>query len=80
MGLSAMGRFARRLVGLFDLVRPHLAAFLRERHLLVWAAALAIGLCAAVGSVAFRLGINAVQLAWLGTMSERVASAARAAP
>jgi CIC family chloride channel protein len=70
-----------RPFGLFlDLVRPNLVLFLRERQLLVWAAALAVGLCAALGSIAFRFAINAVQLPWLGTMSERVAMAARAAP
>lgn len=74
-----MRRFAQRLLSLLsDLVRPNLLAFLNERQPLVWVAALAVGLLAAWASVAFRLGINAVQIPWLGTMSERVASSARA--
>jgi CIC family chloride channel protein len=53
---------------------------LRQLQPLLWAAALLAGFCAAAASVVFRLAINAAQLPWLGTMSERVASAARAAP
>jgi CIC family chloride channel protein len=55
-------------------------AVLHGREPVVWLAALGIGALAAAGSVLFRLGINAAQLLWLGTMSERVASAARDAP
>ena len=47
---------------------------------LLWVAALLVGVCAALGSVLFRLAVNAAQLPWLGTMSERVASAARLVP
>jgi CIC family chloride channel protein len=76
-----MKQFAGRLLSLLhDLIKPNLVTFLSERHPVTWLAALLVGLLAAFGSAAFRLAINAVQLPWLGTMSERVASAARAVP
>lgn len=77
----AMKRFVRQLLGLLsDLIRPNLSLFLGEGHVRTWLMALVVGLLAACASVAFRLAINAVQLLWLGTMSERVVSAARAVP
>lgn len=73
---SSIKQFAGRLFGLLsDLIRPNLLVFLREGHLRIWAAALVVGLLAASASVVFRLAINAAQLPWLGTMSERVVSA-----
>ncbi len=76
-----MARFVSRLFGfLIDLLRPNLVAFWRERQPLVWTASLAVGLLAAAGAILFRLGINAAQLPWLGTTSERVVSATRSAP
>lgn len=76
-----MTQFPRRLFSLLcDLVRPNLVAFVQDRQLLIWAASLVVGLLAAAASVAFRAGINVAQLFWLGTMSERVASAARIVP
>ncbi|MFC1458562.1 chloride channel protein [Microvirga arabica] len=74
-------RFPRQLLSLLsDLIRPNLSAFLGEGHLRAWAMALVVGLVAACASIAFRLAINAVQLPWLGTMSERVVSATHGVP
>jgi chloride channel protein, CIC family len=76
-----MKLFVQRLLALLtDLVRPNLAAFTREREPLIWVASLVVGVLAGVASVAFRAGINAAQLPWLGTMSERVASVAGTIP
>ena len=72
-----VGSAARTLSGL---VAPNVAAFLRDRQPLVWAASILVGVFAALASIAFRFAINAVQLPWLGTMSERVASVARDVP
>lgn len=65
---------------LSNLVRQNLVDFASERQPLVWVTSLIVGLLAASASVAFRVGINAAQLPWLGTMSEHVASAARSIP
>ncbi|MFC4172593.1 chloride channel protein [Microvirga sp. GCM10011540] len=74
----AIQRVARQLLSLpADLVRPNLSVFLAEGHVRAWAVALVAGLLAACASVAFRLALNAVQFLWLGTMSERVVSAAK---
>lgn len=81
MRLLPARRFAGHLLTLLsDLVRPNLVTFLGERQPLTWGASLLVGILAASASVAFRLAINAAQLPWLGTMSERVASAARDVP
>ena len=50
-------------------VGHYVLAVLHGREPVVWLAALGIGALAAAGSVLFRLGINAAQLPWLGTMS-----------
>ncbi|MDX2288033.1 MAG: chloride channel protein [Hyphomicrobiaceae bacterium] len=57
-------------------VRPNLAEFLAERQLLIWGLAVVIGTAVAYVAIGFRLAIGIVQLPWLGTTSERVASAA----
>jgi CIC family chloride channel protein len=76
-----MKQFIQRLLALLtDLVRPNLAAFTREREPMIWVASLVVGILAGAASVAFRVGINAAQLPWLGTMSERVASVAGTTP
>ena len=56
---------------------PNLHACARRRDPLLWLIALCVGLAAGGGAILFRLGIGAVQLAWLGSMSERIASLAR---
>ena len=54
--------------------------FLDDRQPLVWLLALIVGVTVAYLAVAFRLSIGNLQLLWLGTNSEQVASAALAAP
>ena len=61
-------------------VAPNLRFFIRNRHPQVWGLAVAVGITAAIGSILFRLAIGVVQLPWIGTMSEQVASAAREVP
>ncbi len=81
MRLVPAKQLAGRVLNLLSgLIRPNLLAFMAERQPLTWAASLLVGLLAASASVGFRLAINVVQLPWLGTMSERVASAARDIP
>jgi chloride channel protein, CIC family len=75
--MRSIGRAAGPLV---RLVGPNVAAFLRDRQPLVWAASILVGLLAALASIGFRLAINLAQLPWLGTTSERVASAAAEVP
>jgi thermitase len=72
-----MARAAGLLV---RIVRPNVAAFLRERQPLVWGTSVLVGVIAAFASIGFRLAINVAQLPWLGTTSERVASAAADVP
>ena len=78
----------RRLMQyLDDIIRPvfdllnaqighNVSSFLRERQPLVWLLALAIGVTVAYVAVAFRWSIGMFQLLWLGTQSEKIASAA----
>jgi CIC family chloride channel protein len=61
-------------------IEPNLRFFLTNRQPLVWLLALAIGLGVALAAIIFRLGIGLVQLPWLATQTENVASAAAAAP
>jgi CIC family chloride channel protein len=71
----------RRSAGLIgDWIAPNLRAFLGSRQPVVWLTAIAVGAAAAIGAIIFRLGIAVFQIPWLGTMTEHVASAARAAP
>ena len=46
----------------------------------MWTLAVIIGLMVGGAAILFRLGISGVQMLWLGTMSENVASAARSLP
>ena len=76
-----MIRLIRRAVTLLgDWIAPNLKVFLDTRQPVVWLMAIAVGIAAAIGGILFRLGIAVVQLPWLGTMSEHVATAAREAP
>ncbi|WP_026379536.1 chloride channel protein [Afifella pfennigii] len=61
-------------------IEPNLRYFLSSRQPLVWLLANIIGLCVGVAAILFRLAIGLFQLPWLGTMSERVATAAAATP
>ena len=64
----------------FDLqnaqIGHNISSFLRDRQPLVWLLALLIGIAVAYVAVAFRWSIGMFQLLWLGTQSEKVASAA----
>lgn len=54
--------------------------FLAERQPLVWLLALFIGVAVGYAALAFRWLIGIIQLPWLGTQTERVASAAAQLP
>jgi CIC family chloride channel protein len=73
-----------RLIRLFEIawseIEPNLRFFLTNRQPLVWLLALAIGFGVALAAILFRVGIGLVQLPWLATQAENVASAAAAAP
>ena len=71
----------RRGIGLVgDWIAPNVRVFIGSRQPVVWLTAIVVGIAAAVGAIVFRLGIAVFQLPWLGTMSEHVVTAARAAP
>ncbi|MGI9405171.1 MAG: chloride channel protein [Hyphomicrobiaceae bacterium] len=55
---------------------PNVQIFLAEREPLVWLLALVIGLGVGCAAISFRLLIGLIQYPWLGTMTERVATAA----
>ena len=55
---------------------PNLRVFFDERQPLVWLLALIIGIFVAYFALLFRLLIGVLQLPWLGTMTERVWTAA----
>ena len=70
-----------------DIIRPvfdlqnaqighNVSSFLRDRQPLAWLLALLIGITVAYVAVAFRWSIGMFQLLWIGTQSEKVASAA----
>jgi len=61
-------------------VWPNFAAFVGSRQPLVWLVAVAIGIAVAYAIIAFRLAIALVQLPWLGSLSEKVATMAAAQP
>ena len=61
-------------------IEPNLRYFLTNRQPLVWLLALGIGLTIGVAAILFRLAIGLVQIPWLGTHGENVASAAAAIP
>ncbi len=69
---------------LFTLARhwiaPNIQQFRSTKQPLLWVLALAAGVATATAAILFRMGIGAVQWPWIGTMSERVASAAAALP
>ena len=61
-------------------IEPNLRYFLTNRQPLVWLLALGIGLMIGIAAILFRLAIGVVQIPWLGTHGENVASAAAAIP
>jgi chloride channel protein, CIC family len=67
-----------KLIG--DWIAPNLRGFSGSKQPIVWLTAIAVGFAAAAGAIVFRLAIALFQMPWLHTMSEQVATAARAAP
>ena len=63
-----------------DWAMPNLRVFWRGRQPLVWLVSIAVGVGTAVGAIAFRGLIGLVQMPWLGTMGERIASRAETLP
>lgn len=61
-------------------VAPNIRAAITRRDAAVWLIAVAVGLAAATGAIGFRVAIGLVQIPWLGSTSEQVASFARAQP
>ncbi|MXN63538.1 chloride channel protein [Stappia sp. GBMRC 2046] len=61
-------------------IEPNIRLFVSTRLPLIWGLSVLIGVFVALAAIVFRLGIDLVQVPWLGTMSERVASAARDLP
>jgi CIC family chloride channel protein len=79
MGL-VLGDLSRMPDIIKSAITPNVRRFLASRQPLLWLASLVIGVAVGGGAILFRLGINATQLPWLGTMSESVASVARLVP
>ena len=73
-------RLTRLFAVAWSEIEPNLRFFLTNRQPLVWLLALVIGLCVALAAIVFRIGIGLVQLPWLATQAENVASAAAATP
>lgn len=69
---------SRLLTILRSSVEPNVRYFLTNRQPLVWLLALCIGLTIGIAAILFRLAIGVVQIPWLGTHGENVASAAAA--
>lgn len=67
---------------IYDLLNAQIGhnirTFLQDRQPLVWALALVFGIAVAYLAVAFRWSIGLLQVLWIGTTSEQVASAAAA--
>ncbi|MCB1463008.1 MAG: chloride channel protein [Nitratireductor sp.] len=76
-----MPEIIRRLPNiLLKWVEPNLRAWLGSHQPQMWLLALVAGLAVSAASIVFRETIGWVQLAWLGSTSERVASIARELP
>lgn len=74
-------RIVRQVADLLNAQIGHnVSTFLSDRQPLVWLIALVLGVAVAYLSVGFRWSIGQLQLVWLGTTSEKVISAAVAAP
>lgn len=61
-------------------IAPNVTGFLATRQPLVWLVAVAIGIAVAYAVILFRTAIGVVQLPWLGTMGEKVATLAAIQP
>ena len=58
----------------------NIGAFVETRQPIVWVLALVVGLSAGAAAILFRLAIGLVQWPWLGTVGEKVATAAAGQP
>lgn len=67
-------RIARRWI------EPNLKLFVSTRLPLLWGLSVLIGVLVALAAILFRVGIGLVQVPWLGTMSESVATTAATLP
>lgn len=72
--------FQRPLAAIRREIAPNVGAFFATRQPLLWIAALVVGAAVGAGAILFRLAIGFVQIPWLGSTSERVASLARDTP
>ena len=72
-------RLARQRIGAYAVgwVAPNIRASVDRRDIFVWVIAIAVGLAAAGGAIAFRVAIGLIQLPWLASTTEAVASIAR---
>ena len=61
-------------------ITPNLIEFRRSKEILIWSIAIAVGICAAYASLAFRILIGWIQIPWLGTGSDNVFAAALLQP
>jgi len=61
-------------------VGHNIRTFIADRQLLIWTLAILIGVVVAYFSIIFRISIGLLQYLWLGTTSEKVATAALSAP
>ncbi|MEM1046398.1 MAG: chloride channel protein [Pseudomonadota bacterium] len=76
-----MVNLVRRTVAMVtSWIEPNLRLFLSTRQFQLWSLAVLVGFGVALMAVAFREAIGLVQLAWLGTRSEQVATAAADLP
>lgn len=78
MQLAQVWKLFRQTI--LDRYAHNLRTFAEDRQPLVWALALLIGITVGYAAIAFRHLIGLVQLPWLYTTSERVASAAASLP
>ena len=74
MGTRSLAR------AIVEWVEPNIREFRASRQMTIWALAVLTGVTVASAAIAFREAIGAVQWLWLGTRSEDMLGAARAAP
>lgn len=74
--ITTLGFFQWLKALLLDRVMPNLKDFVEQRTIVVWFLALLIGVSVSYAAICFRMLIGLTQLPWLGTMGERVYSAA----
>ena len=67
----------RPLRATWTLIWPNLTNFVASGQLRLWLAALCVGVLAALGAIAFRLLIDALQSPWLGTEFAQIAALGR---